>query len=58
LTDLAGNERELLDAHPEDIDLDVQAVVGTPFGAETPRDDIEVLESLDDGADRTRVGIG
>jgi hypothetical protein len=43
--------------HSAHIDLDMKSIVNAKFGTHAPRNDIQVLEALDDRAQRAWVGV-
>jgi hypothetical protein len=45
LTDLAGDQPQLLFRHSEYVNLDMENVVRTEFSDNPPRDDIQILEA-------------
>jgi hypothetical protein len=57
LTNLGGDERQLLIENSAYIDFDVKQIVRREFGGHSPRNDIQVLEALDDARNRAGVSV-
>ena len=58
LANLGRNQRQLLIGNLTYVDLDVQEFVRREFGADPPRNNIEVLETLNYARDRALCLIG
>src|SRR6185437_10013583 len=58
LADLGGNQCQVGFRDPEGIDLDMQLAVGGELGDHAARDEIDVLESLEDASEHAGVSVG
>jgi hypothetical protein len=58
LTDLRGDQRQLFYRQPENVNLDMECIVRAEFGDDTARQDIAVLEALENASDCARISVG
>jgi hypothetical protein len=57
LANLGPNQLQLLIGNLTYVDLDVQEIVRREFGADPPRNNIEVLETLNYARDRAGISV-
>jgi hypothetical protein len=57
LTNLADDKRQLLIGKSEHVDRNVKNMVRREFRGESPRDDVQILETFNDARDRAGVSV-
>jgi hypothetical protein len=58
LTDFRSDHLELLLRHAANIHLNMNRFVNTELSDDSPRQNIQVLEPLDNASDDTRISVG
>jgi hypothetical protein len=57
LSDLRGNQREPLFRQPKNIHLNVEQIVRAELGDDSPRQEIEILEALEDTSEGAGISV-